>query len=428
MRALQITQQMGAPPGWAQDCMYIALFATCVQSVCCLVMPIFIGSASKVDEDGNPDYDLQPMIGAYAVTVVKYVALFALHGSVIAICVAVFVMTPETAHSGRRFLDNPKAFVEGCIVTACIFFIALLFSSGKVVGMAIKLAIESCDKLLLGVDITINKVALNAFSGYVHIKHFILHQPEYKIKWEKVDGKMTGTKVIPEELLEWQEDYIIKIEEICVKVNLWLLAKSMGKVFDLQNLTFKGIHANIEKPNANLRESNSNIEYIINHLDEQGLIPPEAPLDDAAKKKAAEEAKKKAAEEKKKAEEAKKMAEEEKKNGTPEKKASSFIPQIIIEKIDIGDFGAGVHIKGTPIHVHPRIGEIKFHNVQNEIFGGRTDLTGGEIVGLLIKAICGKIFQKVNFAGLLKARVSQAASNVVSAIRCGKRQRSQASH
>merc|ERR1719498_610285 len=98
MRALQITQQEGDPPGWAQDFMLIAVFATCVQSVCCLLMPIFIGSACKVDEDGNPDYDLEPMVGAYAVAVVKYVALMALHGSIVTICVAVFVMTPESAN------------------------------------------------------------------------------------------------------------------------------------------------------------------------------------------------------------------------------------------------------------------------------------------------------------------------------------------
>merc|ERR1719343_196297 len=97
MRALQITQQQGSPPGWAQDCMVISVFATCVQSVCCLVMPIFIGTACRVDEDGNPDYDLRPMIGAYAVTVVKYVALLSLHGAVVLICLAVVTMTPENA-------------------------------------------------------------------------------------------------------------------------------------------------------------------------------------------------------------------------------------------------------------------------------------------------------------------------------------------
>merc|ERR1719345_57824 len=129
MRALQITNQEGDPPGWAQDCMLLCTFAVCVQSVCCLVMPIFIGSAVKVDEEGNPDYDLTPMIGAYAVCVVKYVALMTLHGGVIAICIAVFVMTPETAHSGDRFINSRKALFEGLAGVCGVFFLALMFSS-----------------------------------------------------------------------------------------------------------------------------------------------------------------------------------------------------------------------------------------------------------------------------------------------------------
>merc|ERR1719436_2083507 len=72
MRALQITQQKGDPPGWAQDCMNIAVFSCCVQAISCLLMPIFTASACKVDEDGNPDYDTKPMIGAYAVAILKY--------------------------------------------------------------------------------------------------------------------------------------------------------------------------------------------------------------------------------------------------------------------------------------------------------------------------------------------------------------------
>merc|ERR1719183_2330259 len=112
MRALQITQQKGAPPGWAQDCMNIAVFACCVQAICCLLMPVFVGSACKVDEDGNPDYDLEPMVGAYAVAVVKYVMLMILHGSIVTICVAVFVMTPESAHSGGRFLEDPRQLLK----------------------------------------------------------------------------------------------------------------------------------------------------------------------------------------------------------------------------------------------------------------------------------------------------------------------------
>jgi hypothetical protein len=178
MRALQITQQKGAPPGWAQDCMNIAVFACCVQAICCLLMPIFVGSACKVDDDGNPDYDLEPMVGAYAVAVLKYVMLFALHGSVITVCASVYLMTPETAHSGDRFIGSTKSLFKMMAITLVVFCISLLFSSAKVVGMAIKFAIEAADQAFLGVDIEVKKVALNAFKGYVHIKDLVVCQPK----------------------------------------------------------------------------------------------------------------------------------------------------------------------------------------------------------------------------------------------------------
>jgi hypothetical protein len=270
MRALQITQQMGAPPGWAQDCMLIAVFAICVQAVCCLLMPIFIGSACKVDDDGNPDYDLEPMVGAYAVAVVKYVALMALHGSVITICVAVFVMTPESAHDGGRFITSTKHLFEALAGTLAVFCVALLFSSAKVVGMAIKMAIEAADQELLGVDITVQKVALNLFKGYVHISKLKVHQPEFEVTFTKgEDGKLT--KIIHDGLkdpydpkkyaaghaaeikLEWHEDYIAKLGLILVKINVGRILSTMGKEFELQNLSLTGVHANIEKPDTDLK-------------------------------------------------------------------------------------------------------------------------------------------------------------------------------
>merc|ERR1719482_980107 len=193
MRALQITQQLGDPPGWAQDCMLVAVFATCVQSVCCLLMPIFIGSACKVDEDGNPDYDLQPLVGAYAVAIVKYVALMALHGSIIGICVAVYTMTPETAVSSGRVITDRKQLFKALVVTLLVFCIALLFSSAKVIGMAIKFVIESADQELIGVDITIKKVALNLFKGYVHVSKLKVHNPEDELVYTRENGKLVAT-------------------------------------------------------------------------------------------------------------------------------------------------------------------------------------------------------------------------------------------
>merc|ERR1712039_379141 len=126
--------------------------------------------------------------------------------------------------------------------------------------------------------------------GYVSINQLKLHQPEFeKIYTKDEKGVLqcneTGKK------LEWEEDYIIKIRTIMLKVNLWRLASTLGKEFELENLSLCGVHAHIEKPDAKLEHHNSNVEYIINHMDHLGLIPPpETPEEAAARQKAEKEA------------------------------------------------------------------------------------------------------------------------------------------
>lgn len=365
MRALQITEQLGAPPGWAQDCMYICVFGTCVQAVCCLVMPIFVGGAYKVDEDGNPDYDCKPMIGAYAVTVVKYVAMMSLYGSVATICVAVYVMDHESCMDWRnnRFITSYKSLFEALIFTSFIFLLALLFSSAKVIGMAVKMAIEAVDQEFLGVDITIQNAALSVCKGYVKIEKMKIHQPEFEVKYERKDGKLVGTKTEPPVQLQWKEDYIFKIKTLLVKINLWRLATTLGKEFELENLTLLGVHANVEKPNPSLRESNSNVEYIINFIDALGLIPPP----DAA---AAEPA--------------------------PD---LGDIPKIILRHIEVGDIGASVEIRKVPIigafSFKPRIGIIEFDDIQRDVFKEKDDLTPSETIAMIVRAIGEKIFKMI---------------------------------
>lgn len=394
MRALQITQQKGDPPGWAQDCMLICVFGTCVQAVCCLVMPIFVGSSTQVDDDGNPDYDLRPMILAYAVTCVKYVALLFLHGGIFTICASVFLMTPETAHSGGRFIQGGRALARAIGGVGCVFLLAMLFSSAKVIGMAVKIAIESCDRIFLGVDITIKHAALGVCKGYVAIKDLVVHQPEDEIIYErKEDGtlvaKPTGNK------LQWDHDYILKIKTVIVKINLGRLITSLGKEFELENLSFTGIHANIEKPSADLKLQDSNIDYLLNHIETLGLAPPpEEPTDEAAAKKKAEEeeARKKAEEETTKIaeEEAKKKAAE-----APPAADDAFIPKVILRKIAFGDIGCGVTIKKVPViqtlSFHPGIGKLVFEDIQRDIFDNREDLAPPEVVACIVKALSKKI-------------------------------------
>merc|ERR1719335_1622966 len=67
MRALQITQQKGAPQGWVQDGMYLASWAVLIQFMMCLVMPMFTGKKFTPDSlDGSTkttDDDINAMPG-----------------------------------------------------------------------------------------------------------------------------------------------------------------------------------------------------------------------------------------------------------------------------------------------------------------------------------------------------------------------------
>merc|ERR1719440_960226 len=54
MRALQMTQNKGAPQGWVQDGMYLASWAVLIQFMMCLLMPIFTGKKFTPDTlDGS---------------------------------------------------------------------------------------------------------------------------------------------------------------------------------------------------------------------------------------------------------------------------------------------------------------------------------------------------------------------------------------
>merc|ERR1719155_259069 len=79
MRALQISDNKGAPQGWAQDGMYLASWALLIQFSMCLLLPLFTGKKYTTDSlDGSSKADETPVanpIGAWVVTVLRYLAL-----------------------------------------------------------------------------------------------------------------------------------------------------------------------------------------------------------------------------------------------------------------------------------------------------------------------------------------------------------------
>merc|ERR1719502_1215953 len=101
MRALQITDQQGAPQKYVQDGMYLATWAVILQFTMCIVMPLCTGLKYEPDGlDGKKGEvgKVENYYGAMAVTGVRYLALICMLGGVTTVITGVFLMTPENAN------------------------------------------------------------------------------------------------------------------------------------------------------------------------------------------------------------------------------------------------------------------------------------------------------------------------------------------
>merc|ERR1719359_1809620 len=98
MRALQMTNNKGAPQGWAQDGMYLATWSIFLQFYMVLIAGVCTGEKAKLDEDGNVTWKPANIYAWYGVQVIRWFAVLALWGGTIAVIVSVFTITPETAN------------------------------------------------------------------------------------------------------------------------------------------------------------------------------------------------------------------------------------------------------------------------------------------------------------------------------------------
>merc|ERR1719161_585629 len=98
MRALLITNNRGAPPGWAQDGMYMATWAVLIQFLMVLVVGIASGQRVECDEDGSPKWEPSNKYVVWIALALKWITFIFLYGGVVAVIVAVYTMTPETAN------------------------------------------------------------------------------------------------------------------------------------------------------------------------------------------------------------------------------------------------------------------------------------------------------------------------------------------
>merc|ERR1719284_1546158 len=104
MRALQITNNKGAPQGWAQDGMYMATWAILLQFLMVLLIPVCTlvmeGKAvhPELDEDGNVKWEPSGKIALICVQVVRWLGFILLYAGAITVMVGAMTMTPETAN------------------------------------------------------------------------------------------------------------------------------------------------------------------------------------------------------------------------------------------------------------------------------------------------------------------------------------------
>jgi len=108
MRALQITDQKGAPQGWAQQGMFLATYAIMFQVLMIAILGLVQGPP-KTDEEGNPIAEGSGA-AAYGLVAFRYLALLCLYGGAVTCVVALFKITPETA-TGTGSLIHPMVDV-----------------------------------------------------------------------------------------------------------------------------------------------------------------------------------------------------------------------------------------------------------------------------------------------------------------------------
>merc|ERR1719262_447266 len=108
MRALQITNNKGAPQGWVQDGMYMATWAVLIQFLMCLLVGLGAwfnneSAAVECDDNGTPKWQPGNPILVYVASALKWVTFLFLYGGIIAVIVGVYTMTPETANGRGSF-------------------------------------------------------------------------------------------------------------------------------------------------------------------------------------------------------------------------------------------------------------------------------------------------------------------------------------
>eukprot|EP00416_Gambierdiscus_australes_P017213 CAMPEP_0171070928 /NCGR_PEP_ID=MMETSP0766_2-20121228/10037_1 /TAXON_ID=439317 /ORGANISM="Gambierdiscus australes, Strain CAWD 149" /LENGTH=349 /DNA_ID=CAMNT_0011527449 /DNA_START=59 /DNA_END=1106 /DNA_ORIENTATION=- len=163
-------------------------------------------------------------------------------------------MTPTSAMGVRPSTgDFWKALARAVLWTLFALIVASLLSSAKVVGLIVKLAIESVDTMLLNAEVTVDTAVLSLYRGVVVVKGLVVGNP------------LGGT---------FKSRHLFKVELAAVRINLWRLVLSFASDIEIKELVLNGVDMNYE---LGSQGSSSNVASLLEFLDKQDEPPPPPP-------------------------------------------------------------------------------------------------------------------------------------------------------
>merc|ERR1719352_2257984 len=99
LRALQLSNQQGAPQGFVQEAMYLCTYALLLQLVMVFLLPIFQSSTVKLNaQTGLAEAQKDNPVMWGVTLAVRYFALLCLYGGACTVVYGLFTITPSTAN------------------------------------------------------------------------------------------------------------------------------------------------------------------------------------------------------------------------------------------------------------------------------------------------------------------------------------------
>lgn len=166
------------------------------------------------------------------------------------ICVAIFTMTPDSAHmrgeSTAGLLERET--LRYCLIATFISFgFALFFSFAKVLGIIFKIAVEDYDKEIIGCEITVRMAAISLLRGWVNIADVVVQNPDFPVEGGSAD---------------WSATYLMKVKRVRADLDMVKLVTSGGKVFEFEEIILEDVDINYDKP----WKLKDNVTCILDHM------------------------------------------------------------------------------------------------------------------------------------------------------------------